>query len=75
MTLHLFIANKCCTCTRVRDNLERIAENNSKVTVIISDIAKEQHPPVAIVPALFVDDELYAYGEFDLIKFQKLIEN
>ncbi len=73
MTIHLFITNHCCTCNRVRDDIEKLAEHNKNVQVIISDIAKEQNPKVAIVPALFVDDELYAYGEFDLNKFQKLL--
>jgi len=73
MTLHLFIANHCCTCLRVKDDVERLAEKQKNVQVVISDIAKEQNPKVAIVPALFVDDELYAYGEFDLNKFRKLL--
>lgn len=73
MTLHLFIAKHCCTCSRVRDDLEKLTENNKNIHVIISDIAKVQNPRVAIVPALFVDDELYAYGEFDLNKFKNLL--
>jgi len=73
MTLHLFIANHCCTCLRVKDDVVRLAEKQKNVQIVISDIAKEQNPKVAIVPALFVDDELYAYGEFDLNKFQKLL--
>jgi len=73
MTLHLFIENHCCTCLRVKDDIERFAEKQKNVQVVISDIAKERNPKVAIVPALFVDDELYAYGEFDLNKFQKLL--
>jgi len=73
MTLHLFIAKHCCTCNRVRNDLEKMTENNKNIQVIISDISKEQNPRVAIVPALFVNDELYAYGEFDLNKFKKLL--
>ncbi|MCK4889650.1 MAG: hypothetical protein KAS97_06925, partial [Candidatus Aminicenantes bacterium] len=41
--------------------------------LLIEDIKKVNSNGIIIAPALFVDDELYSYGDFDEEKFIEMI--
>lgn len=65
MTLKLFVSQTCSTCAKVERDLRRVTGNISKVDIEIYDIEKSPSPKALIVPALFIENELYCYGEFD----------
>lgn len=70
MTISLYIAEHCETCVTVQNKLLKLFKNNIDYEINVFDINKNNTCNVKIVPALFVGDLLYSYGEFDYTKFE-----
>jgi len=43
--------------------------NRKDINITIEDLQEIRPKGIVIVPALFIDDELYSYGEIDEEKF------
>jgi hypothetical protein len=43
--------------------------NRKDINITIEDLQEIRPEGIVIVPALFIDDELYSYGEIDEEKF------
>ena len=69
MNITLFVTNSCPTCKRVRSQVEWLLGNRKNINITIEDLQKIRPEGIVIVPALFIDDELYSYGEIDEEKF------
>lgn len=75
MIFTLFIARGCPTCKRVQKQIENLAIENKSLKLEIKDIQKSKLERPLIVPALFVNHQLYSYGEVDSTKLMNLIVN
>ncbi len=74
MNLTLFISDNCATCTRVKRSLEKYSSSNCEIDLVVKDIRQSPYY-LAIVPALYVDNTLYSYGDVDLTKLKSFIES
>jgi glutaredoxin len=73
MTLTLYISDDCPSCAKVQNKLKHFIKYKNNINLRIADIKKEE-PVQPIVPALFVDNLLYAYGDFETQKLENLID-
>ena len=71
--LNLVVEKNCPVCARVRSNLELIASGNHELELIIYDIEKHNEFHAQIVPSLFIEDKLFAIGEFDIERLKSAI--
>ena len=69
MDITLFVTKSCAACDRVRATLEKITTEQGHINLYIEDIRKAHSKGIVIVPALFIEDELYAYGDIDEDRF------
>ncbi|UCH65856.1 MAG: thioredoxin family protein [Ignavibacterium sp.] len=74
MNITLFVTNRCAACDRVRRAVENMLNKRDGIKLHIEDIRKERSKGIIIVPALFIEDELYAYGDIDEGKFMERVE-
>ena len=74
MNLTLFIVDNCAVCTRVKRSLEKYSSGNCEIDLVVKDI-KQSPYYLAIVPALYVDETLYSYGDVDITKLNNFIES
>jgi len=69
MNITLFVTERCSACDRVKSILEKLTTEREDIMIYIEDIRKVRSKGIVIVPALFIEDELYAYGDIDEEKF------
>ena len=69
MNITLFITDNCLSCQRVENQLKELLRNRKEINLLVEDIKKVNSNGIIIAPALFVDDGLYSYGDFDEEKF------
>ena len=69
MNITLFITDNCLSCRRVENQLKELLNNRKEVNLLVEDIKKANSNGIIIAPALFIDDELYSYGDLDEEKF------
>jgi glutaredoxin len=74
MNITLFVTNNCSTCKRVKSQVEWLLGNRNDINITIKDLQKTRPEGIVIVPALFIDDELYSYGEIDEEKFLEYLQ-
>jgi glutaredoxin len=74
MNITLFVTKRCGACDRVRITVENILRKRDGIKLHIEDIRKSRPKGIVIVPALFIEDELYAYGDIDEWKFMERVE-
>jgi predicted thioredoxin/glutaredoxin len=65
MNITLFVTNRCAACDRVRTAVENMLNKKDGIKLHVEDIRKARSKGIVIVPALFIEDELYAYGDID----------
>ncbi len=65
MHLTLYITEGCPACVRAEKKVKNVLAQNNSITLSIKKIEDENPPRVFIVPALFIDDDLFLYGEVD----------
>lgn len=75
MKITLLISQNCPACDRARSALSKMRLNGKKLTVSVTDIADAAVNVVPIVPALFINDKLFSYGDVDTEKLGDYISN
>jgi len=78
MTLTLFITDKCQACARVQKQVSEIINKRDDLNLQVENIKDYPKNNLLIVPALYIEDELYAYGDINenrLLKRIKIKEN
>lgn len=65
MEIKLFIAKNCDTCQRVESQLTNLFSEKKNINLSVKNISKYTNKNLLVVPALFVDDQLFAYGDFN----------
>jgi glutaredoxin len=73
MNITLFVAKNCPACKRVKSQVKRLLGNRKDINITIEDLQETRPEGIVIVPALFIDDELYSYGEIDAVKFMERV--
>jgi len=74
MNITLFITDHCLSCQRVKNQLKELLRNRKEINFLVEDIKQVNSNGVIIVPALFIDDELYSYGDLEEDKFIERLE-
>ena len=75
MTLTLFIADECQACARVQKQVTDITKKSNNLNLQIENIKDCPNNNILIVPALYIEDELYAYGDINEKRFLKRIKS
>ncbi len=73
MEITLYISSQCPVCKRVRDKLENLAEEESDLFLIVKNIDDIKEIKALIVPALFLNNKLYSYGDVNIEKLKVVI--
>jgi hypothetical protein len=73
MKITLLISKNCPACERARTALSNLKLNGTKLSFCITDIEDVSVVVVPIVPALFVNDILFSYGDVDTAKLTEYI--
>ncbi|MBT8377944.1 MAG: thioredoxin family protein [Ignavibacteria bacterium] len=74
MNITLFVTKRCDACDRVRTLVEKIITKRNGIKLYVEDIKTANSKRIVIVPALFIEDELYAYGDIDPEKFLERLQ-
>ena len=74
MNVTLYVRTGCEICESAENQLINLLRNEKRIKYKIIKLPNDNSSNVQIVPALFVEDELYAYGELNEIKFKKLLK-
>ena len=74
MILTLFIADECQACARVQKQVTDITKKSNNLNLQIENIKDCPNNNILIVPALYIEDELYAYGDINEKRFLKRIK-
>jgi len=74
MKITLFITGNCLSCQRVENQLIELLNNRKEISLLVENIKKVNSNGIIIAPALFIDDELYSYGDLDEEKFIERLE-
>ncbi len=75
MKLTLYMRDNCPSCERVQSRVSAIIKDKNFVDLRINNLVHHPRTGLVIVPALFIEDELYSYGEIDEGKFLKEIDS
>jgi hypothetical protein len=68
MNLKLLVTKDCNACKRVGAQLKLLTSRNSDLNLIITDINDFKKIGIVIAPALFIEDELFCYGDVNETK-------
>lgn len=68
----IYVSDNCSTCTRVVSLAKKIANEHNNVNVQVKNIT-DLNGKITISPAIFVNNELFCYGDFDLQKLKDKI--
>ena len=74
MNITLFITDNCLSCQRVENQIKKLLRDRKEINLLIEDIKKVNSNGIIIVPAVFVNDKLYSYGDLDEEKFLARLE-
>ena len=74
MNITLFTTDNCLSCQRVENQLKELLRNRKEINLLVEDIKKVNSNGIIIAPAVFVNDELYSYGDLDEEKFLERLE-
>lgn len=69
MELTLIVKDNCAACLRVERVLRRMINGHKKINLSVINIKDATTPKAQICPALFVNQELYSYGDIEADKF------
>jgi len=65
MNLTLVVSSNCIACRRIENQLKNIKIMYPQISLNVVNINKLRNRHISITPAIFVEDELFSYGEFD----------
>ena len=71
--LIIYVSDNCSACTRVVSSAKKIADELNNVNVQIKKIT-ELNGQIIISPAIFVNNELFCYGDIDPQKLRNKIK-
>jgi predicted thioredoxin/glutaredoxin len=74
MNLTLIVTKNCNSCKRVETQLKEFAERDN-INLIITDLNDSKRRGIIIVPALFINDDLFSYGDVDETKLKSELKN
>ena len=74
MNITLFITDNCLSCQRVENQIKKLLRDRKEINLLIENIKKVNSNGIIIVPAVFVNDKLYSYGDLDEEKFLERLE-
>ncbi len=75
MEITLYISRQCPVCKRVKNQLENFIENYPDIYLIVKSIDDITDIKSFIVPALFLDNKLYSYGEVNIEKLKQIVNS
>lgn len=70
--LVIYTAENCSTCQRVVKSAKELISNSPNVELTIKNI-KDTNKKLTIVPAVFINQNLFCYGDIDKQKLTELI--
>ena len=73
MKITLLISENCPACERALSALSKLTLNGRKLSFGITNIADSTVNVIPIVPALFVNDILFSYGDVNTEKLTEYI--
>ncbi|KAB2846009.1 MAG: hypothetical protein F9K45_02780 [Melioribacteraceae bacterium] len=73
MLLTLVINDNCKSCVRAEKDLQDLAVQYPSILLRIVNINSFYEKKVAITPALFLNEELFSYGDIDKSKLIAII--
>lgn len=65
MDLTLIIKDNCNACARVEKALTNLANKNREILLSVINIKTLSNPKTQICPALYINQELYSYDDFN----------
>ncbi len=65
MKINLYVVNNCPSCIRVQSQLSTFVSKRKGISFTVTSINSNNENSVAIVPATYVNEELFAYGDFE----------
>ncbi|HUX60147.1 MAG TPA: thioredoxin family protein [Ignavibacteriaceae bacterium] len=65
MKLSLIITQNCSACDRAESVLRNLVFRHPEISLNIIDTNDYDEQNVSIIPALFINDELFSYGDLD----------
>ena len=71
--LVIYTAANCPTCQRVVESAKQLTTNAPNVELTIKNV-KDCDRKITIVPAVFINQNLFCYGDFDRQKLSELIK-
>ena len=74
ININVYVANNCPACKRAVAILQSFSYYNSRINLIVINIESSK-APVTIVPAVYLNDDLYCFGEIDKSKLKQKINN
>ena len=74
MILTLYITDGCPTCKKVKNDLTVFVRDKKNIRLKIEDIQSSKPKHCVIVPALFINNDLYSYGEVDMNKLKQKLK-
>ena len=74
MDLTLIINDNCDTCTRVEKILRKLINGQKEIILSVINIKNTTSLKTQICPALFVNQELYSYGDINEEKFSAFLK-
>ena len=75
MKITLLISENCPACERALSALSKLTLNGRKLSFGITNIADSTVNVIPIVPALFVNDILFSYGDVNTEKLTEYISD
>jgi hypothetical protein len=69
MNITLFTTANCLSCQRVENQLRGLIKSRPGINFLVEDIRNVNSNGIIIAPALFIEAELFSYGDLDEEKF------
>ncbi len=69
MDITLFTTENCSSCKRVETQLKKLLNGRNGFVLHIENIKNIRSKGVIIAPAVFIDEELYSYGDLNEERF------
>ena len=73
MNIKLIVTENCSTCRRTAKQLKDFVHGRKDVNLLVTADCDDSPVPIFIFPALFVEDELFSYGEVNLDKLDNFL--
>ena len=65
MNINLYVVNNCPACVRAQSKISLFVNERQNLKLIITNVEKSDQKSIPILPALYVNETLFSYGDFD----------